>query len=51
MSITKVLTGIFILILMAGCANIHLKKGGVAVGKDTTVGIEGLGVATVTQGF
>ena len=40
-----------ILLFMAGCANIPLTDGGIAIDKDTTVGIEDLGVASVTKGF
>jgi hypothetical protein len=29
----------------------RLKEGGLDVGKDTTVGIEDVGVASVTKGF
>lgn len=39
------------LFLVAGCAGIPLTEGGLAVGKDTTVGIEDIGVASVTKGF
>lgn len=37
--------------LVSGCANIPLREGGLAVDKDTTAGIEDLGVARVTRGF
>jgi hypothetical protein len=40
-----------ILVFMAGCASIPLTDGGIAIDKDTTVGIEDLGVASVTKGF
>jgi hypothetical protein len=47
----KVAACICFLVLLAGCASIPLTEGGLAVGKDTTVGIEDLGVASVTKGF
>jgi hypothetical protein len=40
-----------ILVLISGCAGIPLTDGGIAIDKDTTVGIEDLGVASVTKGF
>ena len=39
------------IVLMAGCASIPLTEDGIAVAKDTTIGIEDLGVASVTKGF
>jgi hypothetical protein len=50
------LTGMMLLsicaiVLTAGCARFPLTEGGIAVDKDTTVGIEDLGVASVTKGF
>lgn len=51
MPITRIALCISVLALIAGCASIPLTEGGIAVGKDTTIGIEDLGVASVTKGF
>jgi hypothetical protein len=51
MPILKLVLFIWILTFITGCASIPLTDGGIAVGKDTTVGIEDLGVASVTKGF
>ena len=40
-----------LLILLAGCANLPLREGGLAVDKDTTAGIEDLGVASINRQF
>lgn len=42
---------IFAILLLAGCADMPIKDGGLAVGKDTTAGIEDLGVASITKQF
>jgi hypothetical protein len=39
------------LLAAAGCANVPLTEGGLLVAKDTTCGIEDVGVARVTRGF
>lgn len=52
MRITGIVFGcVCAIILMTGCARFPLTEGGIAVDKDTTVGIEDLGVASVTKGF
>lgn len=47
----KILACICILIFVSGCASVPLTENGLTVGKDTTVNIEDLGVASVTKGF
>jgi hypothetical protein len=47
----KILAFVCVLIFIGGCASMRLKEGGLDVGKDTTVGIEDVGVASVTKGF
>jgi hypothetical protein len=42
---------ICVIILIGGCSSLPLREGGLAVDKDTIVGIEDLGVASVTKGF
>ena len=39
------------LALVAGCASMPLTEDGLVVGKDTTAGIEDIGVARITKGF
>jgi hypothetical protein len=51
MPIARIALCLFVLSFIAGCAGIPLTEGGLAIGKDTTVGIEDLGVASVTKGF
>lgn len=52
MRLTNVILGcICAIIFMTGCARIPLTQGGIAMTKDTTVGIQDLGVASVTKGF
>jgi len=45
------LAAVAVLLASSGCASLPLTEGGVVVGKDTTAGIEDLGVARVTKGF
>lgn len=42
---------LFICMAMAGCADLPLKEGGLAVGKNTTVGVDDVGVGRVTSQF
>ncbi|MFA5143358.1 MAG: hypothetical protein WC522_04225 [Candidatus Omnitrophota bacterium] len=36
---------------LAGCSSLPLKEGGLEISKDTTVGIDDIGVGTVTRQF
>jgi hypothetical protein len=47
----KIFSLLLVLVFLSGCAGMRLKEGGLDVGKDTTVGIEDLGVASVKKGF
>ncbi|MFA6320908.1 MAG: hypothetical protein WCY36_03525 [Candidatus Omnitrophota bacterium] len=38
-------------IWFSGCANIPLKEGGLEISKDTTAGIDDIGVGRVTRQF
>ena len=38
-------------VLAGGCENIPIKEGGLAVGKDTVVGVEDMGVGKVASKF
>ena len=42
---------ICVLALISGCASMPLTEDGLVVAKDTTAGIEDLGVARITKGF
>ena len=44
-------TDAFICMILGGCANLPLKEGGLAIGKDTTAGIDDVGVGRVTSQF
>ena len=39
------------LVMLSGCANMHLKEGGLALDKDTTASIEDVGVASLNRQF
>ena len=41
----------FICVYIAGCASMPLKENGLAIGKDTTAGIDDIGVGRVTKQF
>jgi hypothetical protein len=47
------LTVLILLIVFSftGCSNIPLKEGGLEIGKDTTAGIDDIGVGRVTKQF
>jgi hypothetical protein len=47
----KMILAALLLSLILGCSSIPLTEGGLVVGKDTTAGIEDLGVARLTKGF
>ena len=47
----KLLTILLVLASLNGCANIPLKEGGLAIGKDATAGIDDIGVGRVTSHF
>ena len=47
----KIVVVFFAVAFIAGCAQIPLKDGGVAIGKDTTATVEDVGVARVTNQF
>jgi hypothetical protein len=51
MTIRVTLCVVIAVSLLAGCADIPIKNGGLVIAKDTTVGIEDIGAARVTQGF
>lgn len=44
-------TAAFICTILNGCANLPLKEGGLAIGKDTTAGIDDIGVGRVSRQF
>lgn len=48
----KRLCGIILLtLIISGCDSIPIKDGGLAVGKNTTAGIEDIGVGKLTSKF
>jgi len=47
----RVLIFLFIALSLGGCSNIPIKDGELAIGKDTTAGIEDVGVACVNRKF
>jgi hypothetical protein len=51
MHIARIAFCISVLAFIGGCSSIPLTEGGIAVGKDTTIGIEDVGIASVTKGF
>ena len=40
-----------VLLSFSGCANIPLKEGGLEIAKDTTAGIDDIGVGRLTKQF
>ena len=48
---TRVAIIICILICLAGCETMPIKNGELVVGKDTTAGIEDIGVAAINKKF
>ncbi len=47
----RLLAVALMLLLVSGCAEIPLRDGGLAVGKDTTASIDDLGVASLNSRF
>lgn len=48
----KLILGLILLaVLASGCENIPIRDGGLAVGKNTVVGIDDIGVGNVTSKF
>ncbi len=41
----------YICMILGGCANMPLKEGGLAIDKDTTAGIDDIGVGRVSRQF
>lgn len=42
---------ISVCVILTGCANLPLKEGGLEISKDTTAGIDDIGVGRVTRQF
>ena len=49
--IVSICSVIFVCIYLASCSHIPLKEGGLEIGKDTTAGIDNIGVGRVTKQF
>lgn len=47
----RILLFLFIALFLGGCGNIPIKDGELAIGKDTTAGIEDIGVASLNRKF
>ncbi len=41
----------FVFACLIGCSHVPLKEGGLEIGKDTTAGIDDIGVGRVTKQF
>lgn len=46
-----IFTAVMVALLLSGCAEIPLKDGELVVGKDTTAGIDDIGVGHLTGKF
>ena len=51
LSLCAAFIAVFICTILSGCAELPLKEGGIAIGKDTTAGIDDIGVGRVTSQF
>ena len=49
--ICMTLAAVILALFFSGCAEIPIRDGGLAIGKDTTACIEDLGVASVNNKF
>ena len=47
----KILLIIAICLSFSGCANVPLKDDELVIGKDTTAGLEGAGIASINRQF
>lgn len=47
----RIFIACYLVFSLSGCADIPIKDGGLVVGKDTTAGIDDVGVARITNQF
>ena len=47
----RIIAALLLILLLSGCSGLPLKEGGLAIGKNTTAGIDDIGVARITNEF